>query len=106
MKLPMLIEHFNEHKEKDNALSLWGFLTMHYSQEDDHDGDKDEDMKLPFKSHDGCLNSMSLALLVNNSTDITTKSFPLTNAFYGFYTESFILSTYPTVIWQPPKLLS
>ncbi|KAF2339698.1 hypothetical protein [Flavobacterium nitrogenifigens] len=48
-KLPILIEHFQEHK-KLMDLSFIDFLSMHYWGEDLKDNDADRDMQLPFKT--------------------------------------------------------
>ena len=34
-----------------------GFLYIHYTHDIAKDSDYDKDMKLPFKTHDGCTNS-------------------------------------------------
>lgn len=47
-KLPILIEHYKEHQEKQNV-SFIDFLEMHYWGEDLNDNDTDRDMQLPFK---------------------------------------------------------
>ncbi len=51
-KLPVLIEHFQEHQQKRN-LSFIDFLEMHYWGEDENDNDADRDMQLPFKNISG-----------------------------------------------------
>lgn len=50
LKVPELIGHYLEHKEKQKDLSLWGFFCIHYFNGDVHDADYDKDMKLPFKT--------------------------------------------------------
>jgi hypothetical protein len=47
-KLPLLIEHFYEHKQQ-SGVSLISFIIDHYSHEH-HDADKSEDQQLPFKT--------------------------------------------------------
>ncbi|SFE02736.1 hypothetical protein [Flavobacterium phragmitis] len=47
-KLPILIEHYQEHKKLQNV-SFVDFLSMHYWGEDLNDNDDDRDMQLPFK---------------------------------------------------------
>lgn len=49
LKLPILIQHFSEHKALDPTISFTDFLSMHYWGEDIDDNDYDRDMKLPFK---------------------------------------------------------
>ena len=48
-KLPILIEHFQEH-QKLQGVSFIDFLSMHYWGEDLEDNDGDRDMQLPFKT--------------------------------------------------------
>ena len=47
-KLPILIEHYNEHQERHDV-SFIDFLEMHYWGEDLNDNDSDRDMQRPFK---------------------------------------------------------
>ena len=103
VKIPLLVKHFVEHKEKDNSLSFLGFLDMHYAHGDVKDGDYDEDMKLPFKSHDGCINSHSMAFNPNNFGELSTKPVYSESKTYSIYKESFLKSSYLSFIWQPPK---
>jgi hypothetical protein len=51
-KLPILFQHFAEHKERDSQVSLMDFLAMHYWGNDMNDDDNDRDMQLPFKKLD------------------------------------------------------
>ncbi|MDA6070253.1 hypothetical protein NJT12_11550 [Flavobacterium sp. AC] len=46
--MPILIEHYNEHQQRQNV-SFIDFLEMHYWGEDLNDNDTDRDMQLPFK---------------------------------------------------------
>ncbi len=50
LKVPILFEHFTEHKEIDRSISILRFLVHHYSSEEHFDDDHDRDMQLPFKS--------------------------------------------------------
>ena len=103
VKLPVLVEHFIEHKEKNNNLSLIKFLSDHYAQEDDHDGDEDKEMNLPFKSHDGCINNTVIAFVSNSFVGLNTKIIHSEKNTYSVYTEQFLQSAYLSSIWQPPK---
>jgi hypothetical protein len=48
-KLPVLIAHFLEHRQLDQSISFFDFLSMHYWN-DINDDDQDRDNQLPFKS--------------------------------------------------------
>lgn len=49
LKLPVFFQHFAEHKQLDQKINLFDFLSMHYWGEDMNDQDNDRDMQLPFK---------------------------------------------------------
>jgi hypothetical protein len=101
MKLPVLVEHFIEHKEENNSLSFINFLAMHYSQDGSHDGDQDK--KLPFKSHDGCINTIVVAFVSSHFEYPSSKPVFTESKSYSTYTEQFLQSAYLSTIWQPPK---
>ncbi|MBP6756326.1 MAG: hypothetical protein KA210_09265 [Bacteroidia bacterium] len=103
VKLPLLIEHFSEHKQKDGHMSLWKFLSIHYTQNTSHDADYEKDMKLPFKSHDGCINSVVSESVPSSFYFFSTKPVFSQNNAYSNYTEQFLTSAYLSSIWQPPK---
>jgi len=44
--MPLLVEHYVEHKSQVNEMSFFEFLVMHYKTDITHD---DTDMSLPFK---------------------------------------------------------
>lgn len=50
VKLPLLVQHFVEHQQRDSRVSLLDFLSMHYWGEDIDDDDTDKDIALPFKT--------------------------------------------------------
>ncbi len=102
-KLPILIEHFAEHKQKNKDLSLLDFLYMHYSQSANKDADYDKDMKLPFKSHDGCISVIAFGFIPTTFNCETVKPVFSIEKSYSTYTEEFLTSSYLASIWQPPK---
>ena len=57
LKLPLFIKHFVIHQKEDASLSLAGFIKIHYLDPLVIDDDFDQDMQLPFKTHetDGCM---------------------------------------------------
>ena len=103
LKLPLLVEHFIEHKQQDTKISFIEFLCMHYAHGDVKDADYDKDMKLPFKSAENSHSSVSFYLpAANVKQDFviqfkeTKQKFPLYNSNYS--------SAYLSSIWQPPRL--
>jgi hypothetical protein len=52
LKAPKLIAHYLDHQQRDTAIGLFQFLSMHYWGEDINDNDDQQDRQLPFKSID------------------------------------------------------
>ncbi len=103
VKLPLLVEHFKEHKSKNKELTLLKFLDMHYAAEETQDADHDTDMKLPFKSHETCLNAMVEVYVPSNSIHTFAKPLPTQIKTYFPYNETYLSSSFLSSIWQPPK---
>ena len=59
MRLPILIEHFQEHKQQVSDLTLWEFLVMHYKTDASHD-DQDNDLPFKDKAHSFSVSAPSL----------------------------------------------
>lgn len=105
-KIPILVEHFNEHKIDNSKLSLLDFILDHYALGEALDIDNDKDLKLPFKSHNCACTSNSIITFLSH---IQVFTFNNTITFIDFkkptfgYNFSFISSFYSS-IWQPPKI--
>jgi len=53
-KVPVLMEHYQEHKLRDGDITFWDFMFMHYVSDDGVRDDDNRDMQLPFKkTHTG-----------------------------------------------------
>ena len=104
-KIPILVEHFNEHKIDNSKLSLLDFILDHYAHGEVFVKDYDKDMKLPFKSHNCACTSN---LIVTFLSHIQVFTFENTTSFLAYkkpnfgYNFSFI-SNFHSSIWQPPK---
>lgn len=102
-KLPYMIRHFQQHKNKSQAFSFEDFFELHYGrQAEQHDKQESEQHKgLPFKTHD-CTSShtsMMLPLVVAKPS----SSFSLDIRYNNFY-QSAYSSEFSQSIWQPPRL--
>ncbi len=102
-KLPFLIEHYYEHKEQNDAMPLFSFLVNHYCY-NKFDKDFDDDMKLPFKSHECLTNSTILTMDTSQCGCLSLKLFHIQSISYHHFDESFILTSFLPNIWQPPKI--
>jgi hypothetical protein len=103
MKVPLFVKHFIEHKTKDHQLTLLEFIEMHYASTDVKDTDYDEDMKLPFKTHNSCVGITSISFIPNSFADLLIKPILSEENSYFNYQERFLTSSCPSSIWQPPK---
>ncbi|MDP1801412.1 MAG: hypothetical protein Q8L81_08675 [Bacteroidota bacterium] len=103
MKLPLFVKHFIEHKSMDSHLSLSGFIEMHYAHNDTKDADNDEDMKLPFKTHDACSGITGVSFISNNFADLSIQPLRSAENSYSNYQEKFLTPSCLSSIWQPPK---
>ena len=101
LKLPVLIEHYVEHKNLNPEMTLLAFFKMHY----DHpvkDADYKTDRKLPFIIH----STLSLDFTLN-----TDFSFEISGSDYKYFhiqnipslDENLYIKGYLQSIWQPPR---
>ncbi|MEO9021380.1 MAG: hypothetical protein ABI237_05335 [Ginsengibacter sp.] len=104
LKIPLLVEHFTEHREENSQLTLWHFLYMHYAMDDVHDADYAKDMKLPFKSHDNCVASSIINVYLPSQKVIITKPVQLIKSQHFKTREPFLQSAFQSNIWQPPRI--
>lgn len=103
LKLPVLVDHYIEHRQKDRDISLFSFLHMHYAEGDVQDADHDKDMKLPFKSHNSCTAfALSVFVAVSHQAGFEFPMIYSTNV-YSTYHHFTLPSGIQNGIWQPPK---
>ena len=100
-KFPVLVEHYFEHKEKDENLSLMKFLCMHYYH--NHLDDKTHD-KLPFKTQDNCHHTNIIGYLPVQHNLELRHLIGIKNIF-GYCKTITIPAGYLPSIWQPPKMI-
>ena len=98
LRLPLLVDHFNEHQAQVPDMSFIEFLVMHYETDVPHDA---TDMKLPFKD---CGHS-----IVASPIAVTTQKISLSESFatprqeFASAYQEFIPASYLNEIFQPPK---
>lgn len=97
------MEHFVEHREENNHLTLWQFLQMHYANDNIQDEDYAKDMKLPFKSHDHCMASIVNLYMPSQKMVIIKPVLFIENQHFKIQ-ESFFQSIFLSNIWQPPRI--
>ena len=104
LKLPQLAQHFKEHQQ-EQQLTFSEFVHQHYTKGDVNDADKDQDMKLPYKSIDWT-HAISFTVIpaIISIEFIKTTDFEELKSPLNFYTARFSSDNFSS-IWQPPKLV-
>lgn len=101
LKIPVLIEHFLEHKGDNPETTLSSFFKMHYDNPA-QDEDYQTDQKLPFVTHSSHL---VLVFTVNPDFFIEIKKqiLPDHHQKIHSYDDDFYNKDAFNSIWQPPK---
>ena len=104
MKLPLLAEHFAEHKNEKPSLTFWKFLCIHYAHTDEQDKDYDKDMKLPFKSIENYFSASYIILSPEQKISLEKSIFLVETKITPNYYNEVIITHSLNSIWQPPKI--
>jgi hypothetical protein len=103
-KLPYMIKHYNQHKNKSEAsFSISEFIDLHYgSHAEQHDKQEHEQHKgLPFKTHDCTALHASIVFQKFQPALISTSGYTI--SYSNFYQSTFS-SSFSQSIWQPPRI--
>ncbi len=103
LKLPVIFEHYSEHKQEDKNITALEFLAIHYLHGSPKDKDYDRDMQLPFKTSDDCISAISPAFVPLQIQQAPLESIEINTEKIFILKDQFILSSYLANIWQPPK---
>jgi hypothetical protein len=103
LKIPIIFQHFAEHKLEDKDISFFAFLDMHYMHGSPKDKDYDKDMKLPFKTSCDCISGLSTAVIPQTLSISFAKPLPTLDKKNYIILNQYIASAYLANIWQPPK---
>lgn len=102
VKLPRLLEHYQQHKLKAPEVSFFDFINLHYGSEAErHDKEEHHEHEdLPFKSLD-CTFTHTVSLLA--SFEAPAPSAQVCNVSYSNFYQSAFSSDFCQSIWQPPR---
>ncbi len=102
-KVPLIFQHYAEHRKENRNLSFLRFLDLHYLHGNPKDSDHDRDMQLPFKSSADCAFGLATAFVpLMHEISIHPEPTGEGKIHTGFYTR-FMPSALLADIWQPPK---
>jgi hypothetical protein len=99
LRLPLLVEHYGEHKSQVSEMSFLEFLIMHYETDVAHD---DRDMRLPFKDSSHSI-SLSLVTLPNPKMCLSGP-IEINDAAVSFFYLQHEPKLLTADIFQPPRL--
>lgn len=101
-KLPVLIQHYREHRVHDPHLAFLAFLDLHYAHGDVQDQDYARDRELPFKKYTGDCFSFTHIFLVELQYKIVLPQATV-QLTYPLRDNSLIRANFNDNIWQPPR---
>ncbi len=101
LKLPILVQHYFEHKAESKDISLSQFIVLHYFSGDPVDDDYARDMQLPFKTND-CLQVITSIVVPEEIVFELPFETPLIKDFPKFHND-WIESSYAKSIFRPPQ---
>ena len=99
LRLPVLLEHYQEHREQVSDMTFFEFLGMHYKSDLSHDK---QDSQLPFKDAHHAFTAPALAIPIQKMILVeTAPSKEVTHS--SAYQESNVAFHFCD-IFQPPRL--
>lgn len=101
LKLPVLVEHFIEHKNDTPAISFLEFIQLHYFNGSPKDEDYEKDQQLPFQA--------DAVVVFNSNVELPEHHFKIDvlplykEKSYPFISIVDLADRHGFDIWQPPK---
>jgi hypothetical protein len=104
LRMPVLIQHFIEHRQKDPSVSLLSFLNEHYIHQYIKDADYQRDNQLPFRDSDCCAVTTALNFECPATTviELPARTTEIRNEYILHDEESHTLLSVAD-IFQPPR---
>ncbi len=103
LKMPMIYNHFIEHRQAEKGISFLKFLDMHYMHGSTKDKDYSKDMQLPFKSSGDFIYVLANEFVPLNEHISITAPVVLVSEKKIDIDQNDLLPSYLANIWQPPK---
>jgi hypothetical protein len=100
-RIPVLLEHYQEHRLEDTTLSFVQFLRIHYVDEVVVDDDYNRDQELPLRCNESRLVLLILPLI--GTTQFSVLEPPLMLLCFRPIDDADERAGWGTDIWHPPK---
>jgi hypothetical protein len=101
LKIPILVQHFVEHRALEPGTTFWGFMKEHYQGKFEMDEDYQRDNQLPFRTAD-CISNSFVAYEIPATIEIQPQEFE-ERAEFVIINENEIPHRATTDIFQPPR---
>jgi hypothetical protein len=102
IKLPVLIEHFREHRENNPQMTFWAYWNLHYKGHP-KDADYNRDQQLPFQTSDAIQVISSSGFILPQIYSFSFSLELINHSIFTYY-PGFIPEYCSTDIFQPPRL--
>jgi hypothetical protein len=104
LRMPVLIQHFVEHRHHDPSISLLSFLSQHYIHQDVKDADYQRDKQLPFRHTECCVTYTTICCEcpVNTVLELPVRTLETKNEFILHDEDNHSLLAVAD-IFQPPR---
>lgn len=105
LKLPAFVTHYFTHRHENPSIGLADFIQIHYQDQIVIDEDFQQDMQLPFKTHNtDCCVSMSLAIVVPTPLEIKLETPGQPQIIHILSNDNIPLLHSTPPIFQPPRV--
>ncbi|WP_285009655.1 hypothetical protein [Pedobacter faecalis] len=102
-KLPVLFQHYFEHKSLDNSISFLSYLEHHYGCVPHTDDDEERDNQLPFKTPDMFSGKVLTSTPPPSNSHLLRVDHIVLDQAKRLSNDHIPHSSYAGKIWQPPK---
>lgn len=104
VKLPVLKEHYKEHKQWDARISFMAFIGIHYFEETNPYGEQSRHMEMPFKKPCQSFVTSIAGFIVPTANTVTTSKVVAKERPQKLIVDSSAYSSQSlAAIWQPPR---
>ncbi len=103
-RLPVLFQHYFEHKSLDSNITFLSYVEYHYNDVPHTDNDEERDNQLPFKTHELCAANVLSPALPPSSGFLPKKVYQILPNQKTIINNDYIPhSAFAGKIWQPPR---
>ncbi|WP_114759532.1 hypothetical protein [Flavobacterium sp. AG291] len=101
LKVPVLVQHFMEHQQRNADIGFGEFLAQHYGSRNTKDNDEDRDMQLPYKKLDHH-DVTHFVFLPNRFYSSSVRITPMDSPVDNHYKNNFLHNPHLGALFRPP----